>query len=184
MPLPPLGPIATPRLTLRDVAAADLADLMEVNGDQEVTRFLPYETWRSDADAAAWLERMTALVAQGSARQLVVARAGDGKVIGTVLLFRFDEGSARVELGYVLGRAHWRQGYASEALRAVVSRIVELGVRRVEAEVDPANAASNRLLAGLGFRLEGFLRERWVAKGVARGVNVYGLLAREWAAPA
>ena len=34
----------------------------------------------------------------------------------TALRFKYDEGSQRVELGYVLGRSHWRQGYAAEAL--------------------------------------------------------------------
>jgi len=46
--------------------------------------------------------------------------------------------------------------------------------------VNPSNEASNRLLRLLGFTLEGFLRERWVAKGVTYGVNIYGLLAAEW----
>lgn len=58
----------------------------------------------------------TTLREGGSARQLMIARNDDGEVIGTALLFKYDEGSQRVELGYVLGRSHWRQGYASEAL--------------------------------------------------------------------
>lgn len=182
MPLPAIAPIATPRFTLREVSAADLPDLLTVNGDPEVTRFLPYATWQGLPDARAWLDRMNALTATGSARQLVIVRTANGQVIGSVLLFKFDEGSARVELGYALGREHWRQGVAGEALRAVLSHaFTALQVRRVEAEVNPDNTASNALLVSLGFAREGFLRERWVAKGVTYGVNVYGLLAHEWA---
>src|SRR5687767_4883923 len=54
------------------------------------------------------------------------------------------------------------------------------GIRRLEAEVNPGNEASNRLLQSLGFTHEGLLRKRWVAKGAAYDVNVYGLLAEEW----
>ncbi len=181
MPLPFIEPVSTPRTTLREVIAEDLADLMEINGDPEVTRFLPYDTWQAPDDAVAWLERMKALAAGGTARQLVIVRNTDGKVIGTALLFKFDEGSSRVELGYVLGRAHWRQGYAAEALTALIAHAFRaLGIRRMEAEVNPDNTASNLLLRALGFEHEGFLRERWVAKGLAYGVNVYGLLATEW----
>ena len=43
MPLPPFPEIRTARLVVRAVAEADLADLLEVNGDDEVTRFLPYQ---------------------------------------------------------------------------------------------------------------------------------------------
>lgn len=181
MPLPFIEPVHTSRTTLREVVADDLVDLMEINGDAEVTRYLPYDTWQSPEDAVAWLERMKALAASGTVRQLVIARNTDGKVIGTALLFKFDEGSSRVELGYVLGRAHWRQGYAAEAMNALITHaFCTLGIRRMEAEVNPDNVASNRLLHSLGFEHEGFLRERWVAKGLAYGVNVYGLLAKQW----
>lgn len=184
MPLPAIDAVVTPRTTLRAVRADDLPDLLAVNGDPEVTHFLPYATWQSLADASAWLERMDKIVATGSARQLVIVRNADRKVIGTVLLFKFDEGSNRLELGYALGRAHWQQGYAAEALRALLSHVFQtMGIRRIEAEVNPDNVASNALLRSLGFTHEGLLRERWVAKGVVYGVNVYGLLAAEWRAP-
>lgn len=183
MPLPSIEAVTTSRTMLREVRADDLPDLLAVNGDPEVTHFLPYATWQSLTDASAWLERMDKLVATGSARQLVIVRNADRKAIGTVLLFKFDEGSSRVELGYALGREHWKQGYAAEALRALLSHVfTTMGIRRVEAEVNPSNAASNALLRSLGFTHEGFLRERWVAKGTIYGVNVYGLLAAEWQA--
>jgi [ribosomal protein S5]-alanine N-acetyltransferase len=182
MPLPAIELVVSPRTTLREVQASDLTDLMEVNGDPEVTQFLPYATWQSLEDASAWLERMRTLVATGTARQLVIVCNANQKVIGTALLFKFEEASNRLELGYVLGRAYWKQGYAAEALRALLAHVFAvMQVRRVEAEVNPNNIASNALLRSLGFSHEGYLRERWVAKGATYGVNIYGLLASEWA---
>ncbi len=182
MSIPRVGCITATRTALREVSAADLDDLIEINGDPEVTRFLPYETWSSASDASAWLQRMTGLAASGSARQLVIVRRTDSKVIGTVLVFKYEEGSQRIELGYVLGRRHWRQGYAAEALRALIGHVFgEWGIRRIEAEVNPLNLASNALLRSLGFTHEGTLRERWFAKGQVYSVNAYGLLATEWA---
>lgn len=173
----------TPRLTLRPVAAADLPDLLEVNGDPQVTRLLPYATWQSLQDGQAWLERMAALGASGTGQQLVVVRRADAKVIGTLLLFKFDAGSKRVELGYVLGRSHWGQGLMREAVVAACSHaFTGLGIRRIEAEVNPDNAASCALLARVGFVLEGTLRKRWMAKGVAYDTRIYGCLAEDWPA--
>lgn len=181
MTLPAVDEIGTERLRLRPVRADDLPDLLAVNGDPDVTRFLPYPTWTSLADGQAWLARMQALEAEGAARQLVVVRADDGRRIGTVLLFRHEAASARIELGYVIGRACWRQGYAREALAGTLDHAFgPMGIRRVEAEVDPDNHASNALLRALGFRHEGVLRQRWVAKGRAHDVNAWGLLASEW----
>lgn len=173
--------ITTARLALRPVERADIPALLEVNGDPEVTRFLPYPTWKTPDDGAAWFERMAALASSGTARQLVVVHAADGKVVGTVLLFRFDEGSSRLELGYVLGRRHWRQGLMREALAGVCAHAFSaMGIRRIEAEVNPANVASTALLERLGFTLEGRLRQRWVSGGVAYDTHLYGCLAEDW----
>ncbi len=184
MPLPEFSTIRSERLRLRPVATADLPDLLAVNGDDEVTRFLPYASWRGLDDGHAWLARMEALQAEGSGRQLVIERSADGRVLGGVLLFRHDAASARVELGYVLGRAHWRCGYAREALGAVCrTAFAGLGIRRIEAEVNPENTASCRLLRALGFVHEGRLRQRWVGKdGRPYDTDLYGALASEWRA--
>ncbi len=185
MSLPAFGPLSTPRLVIRAVRHSDLDDLFEVNGDHEVTRFLPYATWQSRDDGVAWLTRMTSLVERGNARQLVVVRKDDDKVIGTLLLFNFDPASARLELGYVLGRAHWGRGLMREALQSVCAYAFgSLGIRRLEAEVHSGNVASIRLIRSLGFVHEGTLRKRWVAKDAAYDTDMYGLLSAEWPDPA
>lgn len=180
MPFPTVTRIETPRLLLRPVSAADLRDLLEVSGDPEVTRFLPYETWQSLQDAEVWLERMEAMAAAGTGQVFVLVRRSDTKVLGNLLLFKYDEGSQRVELGYVLGREHWGKGLMTEAITAACAcAFDELGIRRIEAEVNPANVASCVLLTRVGFTFEGRLRKRWVAKGVDYDTNIYGWLAED-----
>jgi RimJ/RimL family protein N-acetyltransferase len=180
MTFPLITSISSRRLALRPVAAADLPQLLAINADEAVTRFLPYPRWQSLQDGEAWLARMEALVASGSGRQLVLARHRDGAVLGSLLLFRYDEGSARVELGYVLGRQHWGHGLMREAVAAACLHAFDrLGLRRIEAEVNPANVASCRLLTDLGFTLEGVMRQRWVAAGQAYDTCFYGLLAQD-----
>jgi ribosomal-protein-alanine N-acetyltransferase len=184
MPLAAPEPIQSPRLLVRPVLESDLPDLLEVNSCEEVTALLPYATWTSMADAQAWLDRMRRIEATGLGLQFVVASKSSGAAIGTCLLFRLEEASARAELGYVLGRAHWGQGLMQEALAALLgSAFGPMGLRRLEAEVDPRNRRSVRVLQRLGFKREGLLRQRWVAKGEAKDVEIHGLLRDEWAAP-
>lgn len=181
MPLVDPGPVESERVTVRLLRDTDLPALMEVNGDEAVTAMLPYAAWRSLDDARAWHDRMAGIQANGMALQFVVESRSSGQAIGTCLLFRFDEGSARVELGYVLGRAHWGRGLMKEALTALLGRAFgAIGVRRVEAEVDPRNAASTGLLRRLGFTREGLLRQRWVTHGEAKDAELFGLLRSEW----
>lgn len=180
MPLPDFAPITTDRLLIVPVAEGLIDDLAEVNGDPAVTDFLPYATWTSREDGLAWLSRMKALEGSGTARQLALTLKASGRAVGTLLLFKYDEGSRRIEIGYALGRAYWGKGLMHEAL-AAACRVAfdELGCRRLEAEVNPSNAASCKLLVRLGFKLEGRLRQRWSAKGKTYDTNLYGLLASD-----
>ena len=178
-----LTPLDSERLVLRGVQHSDLPDLLRMNGDDAVTRFLPYNTWVSLADGEAWIARMFAITASGGALQLVVVEKASRSVIGTCLLFRHDEASARAEMGYALARAWWGRGIMREALSTLIGHAFgACELRRLEAEVDPANSASNALLVSLGFTCEGRFRQRWVAKGRRYDTHMYGLLAEEWGA--
>jgi RimJ/RimL family protein N-acetyltransferase len=180
MPLVVPPPFETPRLVVRPVERGDLPGLMQVNGDAEVTRFLPYATWLSIADAGAWYERMAKLQATGTAVQLVLIGKDSNVPVGTFLLFRWEESARRAEVGYVLGRAHWGTGLMREALHAVAAQAFgTLGLRRLEAEVDPANVASTRVLERVGFVREGLLRQRWLRDQRPYDVAIYGLLGHE-----
>ncbi len=174
-------PIEAERLVVRLIAESDLPALLEVNSSEEVTALLPYARWESMADGQAWLKRMEGIQATGLALQFVVVSKATGRAIGTCLLFRFEAGSARAELGYALGRAHWGLGLMHEALAALIDRAFgSMGLRRLEAEVDTRNRSSARLLQRLGFTKEGLLRQRWVTKGDVKDVEMYGLLRAEW----
>ena len=185
MPFPAITQLLTERTIVRPVSDEDLHDLFEINGDVEVTRYLPYPAWTAWSDGVAWLSRMRALSATETGQQLVIERREDRKVIGTVLLFRFDGGSSRLEIGYVLGRRYWRQGFASEAIRGTCDHLFRhAAIRRIEAEVNPLNLASDTLIHGLGFTREGFLRQRWINQGTPADIHFYGCLAEDWLAAA
>ena len=133
------------------------------------------------SDADAWFKRMADLQARGSALQFVIAEKQTGIAIGTCLLFQFEEANAQAEIGYVLGRAYWGHGYMREALTALIDCVFNrMSLRRLEAAVESQNAASTRLLRGLGFTREGVLRERWITRQGPMDAEIFGLLRREW----
>lgn len=73
-------------------------------------------------------------------------------LIGDVFLLYEDP---MIWLGYAIDRSHARQGYAYEALRALIFELSAQGVTLIKAEVHPENTASLRLLKKLGFCDEG-----------------------------
>jgi RimJ/RimL family protein N-acetyltransferase len=71
------------------------------------------------------------------------------------------------------------------ALRTLIGHAFgTLGLRRLEADVDPRNERSLHALEALGFRREGLLRERWLVEGEIQDSVLLGLLRSEWQAPA
>lgn len=116
-----------------------------------------------------------------AAYPLAVVRRADDRVIGNCTLWNFHRQNRRAEVGYVLARPYWGQGYMREAMCAMIDfAFGEMHLNRLEADIDPRNAASAKILERLGFRREGLLRERWIVGEEVSDSALYGLLAAEW----
>jgi RimJ/RimL family protein N-acetyltransferase len=78
-------------------------------------------------------------------------------------------------VGYWIGRPHWGQGYATEALRLVILRARALGAQGLLAETFPENPASARVLAKCGFRDRGMGLRHYPARGGLCRVHIHVL---------
>lgn len=137
---------------------------------------------RSEDDSRAYVLDALADAAENPRRtwDLAVVLTADGRLVGRCGL-GLDEDLAQAMLWYTLHPEHWGRGYATEATRALVDfGFREVTVHRIWAECDPANAASWRVLAKLGMRREGLLRENAFVKGAWVDSLIYAVLAREW----
>ena len=87
----------------------------------------------------------------------------------------------RAELGYVLARAHWGKGVATDAVKRTVATVFGevQGLERVEALVDVDNPASQRVAEKAGFRREGVLRRHYWHKGRARDMVMYSFISSD-----
>ena len=166
---------------MRWASEDDVDSLYDVFSDPRVMRY-----WSAgplaNHEAAAAMQRE---IADGNLKETMwkwgLALRDTNKLIGTVTLFNLSLSNGRAEIGYAMGSAHWGNGYMNEALKALIVHAFDvMNFRRLEADVDPRNAASIRTLERLGFQREGFLRERWHVGGELQDAFFYGLLKREW----
>jgi RimJ/RimL family protein N-acetyltransferase len=173
--------LATPRLRLRPMDERDAAAHYAVFSDPEVTRYWSSAPWTTLDQARAHIAVAQAAYADGSGMRLGIELLETGELVGNASLHHFVDASRRCELGYALARAHWGRGYVSEALRALLDYgFTVLDLNRVEADIDPRNEASARVLDKLGFRKEGFMPERWIVQGEPADTVFYGLLRSYW----
>ena len=171
--------LRTKRFVLRPLTRADTPALHPSFADPAVMRWWSRGPFASEAELAAWLVPESGWE---HGRSWAVAESGEGPAIAR--LAAMDRGDDVTELGYLVVRERQGQGVAREALGALIGHLFGAeGKRRLYADADPDNLASNRLLERLGFTLEGRLREHWTTHIGRRDSLIWGLLAAEWRDP-
>ena len=172
------------RVRLRAMLARDVPALFGLFSDLRVMRYWSRLPMREPAEARqlyedglrGWRERT--FLAWG------IADLTDDRLVGTCTLFAFRADQGRAVLGYSLHPDLWGRGIAREvATLALDFAFGPLGLRRMEADVDPRNLPSVRLLESLGFVREGLLRENWRVGDEVSDSAIYGLLAHDWHRP-
>ena len=177
----PTPTLRTERLRLRPFTDADASDLFALQSSAEVLRYWDSPPWSDPSRAERFIAACGQLADEGTGARLVIERASDGAFIGWCSLTRWNPDHRSASLTYCLHEAAWGQGYATEAVRALLRWAFDtLDLHRVQAEADTRNAASARVLEKLGFTREGTLREDCIVNGVVSDSWVFGLLAREW----
>jgi [ribosomal protein S5]-alanine N-acetyltransferase len=107
----------------------------------------------------------------------VIESKDSREVVGDCGLFNGVLHSRRAEIGYCLGRQHWGKGFMAEAVDALIEHgFTRVGLRRIEADIDPRNRPSIQLIERLGFKREGYLRERWMMGDEVADTVLYGLI--------
>lgn len=183
--------LETPRLRLRPLASSDEADLIALDSDPEVMRYVGSPAGvKSPAETAERARLRIRETQRGDYEPLGFWRIegrGDRAFHGVGALIRMPGGNREgpgdadvdVEVAYRLARTAWGQGIATEAAGALVAHALgPLALPRVVAVTYPANQASQRVLDKLGFERHG-LREY---KGVQATYHV--LTSAAWAARA
>ena len=181
--LPGFPVLTGQRICLRGPRAQDIDDVFALFSHADVMRYWSSAPMRVRMQAEGKVEEMLDGFARRESLNWLVAARRDDRAIGSCTLYRFDARHRRAEVGYALHPDWWGSGLASEAVALALDwGFHRLGLHRIEADIDPRNEASRRLLAGLGFRREGLLRQRFLIDGSASDSEVFGLLQEEWRA--
>jgi RimJ/RimL family protein N-acetyltransferase len=183
--LRPWFPIGTARLRLREFRQSDFDDVHAYARDPEVAHFMDWGP-NSEDETRAFMDRMFAQQAEWprDSVNLGVEHVGDGRVIGSIRLAIGDREHLAGDIGYSFNSAYWRQGYCTEAARAMLDvGFRELGLHRIWAECNVENVGSWGVMEKLGMRREGHFRRYKQIKGEWRDGYLYAILADEWILP-
>ena len=174
MPLP--GRFASARLVMRPGRADDAAALHTIWSDSAAMTWWTHPPLETLAESRAKL-------ADNLARDdwhnwMITLADGDNAAIGNLAVYEKRQGGV-FEIAYAIVPGQWGRGYATEAAGALTDLLFARGARRVCADTDPDNTASNALLARLGFTQEARLRAEWETHIGIRDSLIWGILPGE-----
>lgn len=177
--------LETTRFHLRPIAESDVHDMFAMWSEPGHMRFFARAAPESIEAARTNLERMLAQVPVGESKGWTIRGTSDERFLGVVGIIRIDWGNLHASLAYELPLAARGQGVAREAAeRAIRFAFEELGLHRVQVEIDVDNLASIRVAEALGFAREGTLRGVALIGGEFRDEVILAKLNPAHVAPA
>ena len=152
--------LATERLLLRRLSLDDADRLLGIFSDPIAMRY--YESTRDRAQTEGWIRWSLAMYAERGHGMWAAIEKQQNRFVGQVgLVAQEIGGETELEVGYLLLRSCWGNGYATEAARACCDYgFRELGAERLISLIDPRNEPSQRVAERLGMRFEREI-EKW-----------------------
>lgn len=168
--------LETERLRLTPLVEADAAELFPLMSDAAVMAHWDVAEIDDPDLVQSIVTSQVQDMAAGKAIHWSMRALADGAFLGVCDLSEIDAWHKRAEVGFMLGRSAWGQGYAYEAMQAVLAEAAAMGLRRLAARTHLGNRRSDALLEKLGFAEEGLLRGFVERDGERRDCRLFGLL--------
>ena len=173
--------IETKRLRLRPFELSDAKDVQRLAGDRAIADTTlniphPYE----DGMAEEWISTHQPKFESGELLNFAIVSRTSDKLIGAIglrIVPRFE----RAELGYWIGKPYWKNGYCTEAGRAVLQYgFSVLKLNRIHASHLKRNPASGRVMQKLGMVHEGCARQHAKRWDRFEDLVFYGIIKDYW----
>lgn len=174
--------LETERLILRKFTQDDAqAVFSNWANDDEVTKFLTWPTHRCAEHSAGYINYCLGTYREKNSYQWGIEVKETRELIGNISVVRMDEEVDSAELGYVIGRRFWGQGYTAEAAQKVIEFLFkEVGANRISARHDTNNPNSGKVMKKIGMQYEGTYRQADHNNQGIVDCAVYSILREEW----
>ena len=147
--------LETPHLYLRFIEESDRDAIFEnINHDEDVLRYYVDTYVKSPEDIP--IGKRIVSFKENQMYFFAIVLKEDDQVIGQIHQCNRPKGYMNtVEIGYAIGKKYWNKGYATEAMKAMISLMFECGVHKVSASHIQGNTASGKVMEKCGMTYEG-----------------------------
>lgn len=177
----PFSNLITERLLLREINTNDAQEIFTLRSSKTIMQYIDRPMAATKADALKYIGIIADALKNNEGITWGISLADDLMLIGTIGFWQIQKENYRAEIGYMLNDAFQRRGIMQEAISVVLDygfNIMKL--HSVEANVNPANEASIKLLEKNNFIREAYFKENYYYDGKFLDSYVYSLLAKKF----
>ncbi|MEK5205461.1 MULTISPECIES: GNAT family protein [Psychrobacillus] len=176
-----LPTLETEHLILRKVTKEDIEDMYLYGSDEEVSKYVTWNTHETIADTKGFVEFVLNKYENKQVSPWGIEYKENGKFIGTIDFVWWQPNHKIAEIGYVISKDYWGKGLTTEVAKELVKfGFEEMDLVRVQARCDVENIASARVMEKAGMNFEGIIRKGIFVKGEHRDLKMYSILKEEF----
>ena len=177
--------IETKRLVLRRFETSDIPSVLENwLGDPLVQHDYGEKACTSIVEAERVINNWIGRYGDLEFYRWSIILKENGESIGQIAYYLVDSKNHKVDVEYCIGQSYWGNGYAPEALRAVIDYGLEqMQLNRVQGFHRRKNASSGRVLEKAGMKYEGTLRHFLAHDGEFDDCMIYSIIRTDWEGP-
>lgn len=173
----PFPALTTERLVLRKITVDDAPELFFMRTDERVMKYIERPRPAHIDDTIKFINTIDEQEKKNDLITWGIALKNEPKLIGTVCYLNIKKENYRSELGYALHPDHWGKGVMNEVLEAVINYgFKEMKLHSIEANINPANIGSQKLLEKHGFVREAYFKENFFWQGEFLDSAIYSLI--------
>lgn len=169
--------IETKRLKLRLMASKDAEDVFSIFSSEDVTKYYGMYPMKDISEAEVLIEKFKKSFESFNSIRWGIELKDCNKIIGTCGYHNWNKRHFRAEVGYELNNKFWGNGYAKEAVLAIIEYgFNKMSLERIEAVVYPENIVSENMLKKMNFVYEGYLRKYAYFRDKFQDLNMFSLI--------
>ncbi len=169
--------LKTKRLILRRIRKSDANEMFEIYSNEAVMKHFGRNPYKSLHEAEENIKRIKTAFKKGEGIRWAITLKGNDKLIGSAGIWRLMKEHFRGEVGYELSPEYWKKGIMFEALSGIINfGFKKMNLHTIEANLDPKNIASVKLLEKSGFKKEGHTKESFFFNNRFEDTGIYSLI--------
>ena len=170
----PFPNLATNRLFLRAINKDDKDEIFALRSNPQVMEHINRPLTKKLAEVESFINKITKGIKENQLVYWGITLKVDDSLIGTICLWNISRENYRAELGYELMPEYQGQGLMQEAFTKVVTYAFKrLGFHTLEADVNPDNKKSIKLLEKNDFKREAYFKEKFFYEGKFLDTAIY-----------